>query len=163
MAGSPPRGWSLYHHCPAFPWLENSISDKTALIGEHMEERPSHWSEVTLCDCTQFWTLSEFMASVKNTCMNTNRHAQMQTLHAWIYSFSSSINWRVDWVHRTQKVKLTMNFKIKYNVHDICEVSSNYELGKFSQLDREKLFYFFFHFGDLGPCLDHSNPGVESS
>lgn len=44
---------------------------------------------------------------------------------------------------QNSKVKLTMNFKIKYNVHDICEVSSNYELGKFSQLDREKLFYFF--------------------
>lgn len=155
MVGSPPRGWSFCHHFPAFPRLESSFRTKLPLSASTRERE---------CDYTHFWTLSEFVASVKPTRMNTSRRAQTQTLQAWlllILVVRCSVNWIVGWVGRTPKVKLTMNFKIKYNVHDFVKYQVIMSWVNSGNLIERNCSIFFFHFGDLGPCLDHTNHALS--
>lgn len=151
------NGWvstqrmKLLSSLPCLSQIREQHSDKTALIGEHMGERVWLHTFLNTVRIRGFCKTHTHEHEQARTDTDTSSMAFTHFSHPLFRKLDSRLS------SQNSKSETDHEFQNKIQCAWFCELSSNYELGKFRQPDREKLFYFFFHFGDLGPCLDHTN------
>lgn len=156
------NGWvstqrmNLLSSFPCLSQIREQYSDKTAFIGKHMGE--SVWlhtflNTVRICGFCKTHTHDHEQActDTDTSCMAFT-HFILPLFHKLDSRLSS----------QNSKSETDHEFQNKIQCAWFCEVSSNYELGKFRQPDREKLFYFF-PFWRPGPMPRPYQSCIESS